>query len=112
MERIDAGAIKDVGRVIYYTTVHGPVTGYAKVGGRTVAVSRKRASFGQDVLWQLGFRDLTTGKVKSAETFRRALASSPFTFNVGYADDKDIAMYSAGRLPVRPRSVDPRLPVS
>ena len=95
----------------YRTTVHGPVTGYAKVGGRTVAVSRKRASFGQDVLWQLGFRDLTVGKVRSAETFRKALASSPFTFNVGYADDRDIAMYSAGRLPIRPASVDPRLPI-
>ncbi len=86
------------------------MTGYAKVGGRTVAVSRKRASFGQDVLWQLGFRDLTTGKVRSAETFRKALASSPFTFNVGYADDRDIAMYSAGRLPVRPKTRRPAAP--
>lgn len=111
MGRVDAGTIKDVGRIVYRTTVHGPVIGYAKVGGRTVAVSRKRASFGRDVLWQLGFRDLTTGKVRSAETFRKALASSPFTFNVGYADDRDIAMYSAGRLPVRPKDVDPRLPV-
>jgi acyl-homoserine lactone acylase PvdQ len=111
MGRVDAGTVKDVGRIVYRTTVHGPVTGYAKVDGRTVAVSRKRASFGQDVLWQLGFRDLTTGKVRSAASFRAALASSPFTFNVGYADDRDIAMYSAGRLPVRPASVDPRLPV-
>ncbi|RKQ93775.1 acyl-homoserine lactone acylase PvdQ [Solirubrobacter pauli] len=111
MGRVDAGTIKDVGRVVYRTTVHGPVVGYAKVKGRTVAVSRKRASFGQDVLWQLSFRDLTVGKVKSAATFRESLASSPFTFNVGYADDRDIAMYSAGRLPVRPKSVDPRLPV-
>ena len=38
------------------------------------------------------------------------MATSPFTFNVGYADDRDIAMYSAGRLPVRDTRVDPRLP--
>jgi len=111
MGRVDAGRIAGAGRIVYRTTVHGPVTGYAKVNGRTVAVSRKRASFGEDILWQLGFRDLTTGKVRSKETFRAALANSPFTFNVGYADDRDIAMYSAGKLPVRPKSVDPRLPV-
>jgi acyl-homoserine lactone acylase PvdQ len=111
MGRVDAGTVEGYGRIRYRTTVHGPMTGYAEVDGRTVAVSRKRASFGQDILWQLGFRDLTTGKVRSADTFRAALASSPFTFNVGYADERDIAMYSAGRLPVRPRSVDPRLPV-
>jgi acyl-homoserine lactone acylase PvdQ len=110
MGRVNAGVIKGSGRVVYRTTVHGPVTGYAKVRGKTVAVSRRRASFGQDILWQLPFRDLTTGKVRSAETFRAALAVSPFTFNVGYADDRDIAMYSAGRLPIRDRRVDPRLP--
>ncbi|HWK25088.1 MAG TPA: penicillin acylase family protein, partial [Solirubrobacter sp.] len=110
MGTVDAGTIKGAGRVKYRTTVHGPVTGYGKVGGKTVAVSRKRASYGQDVLWQLGFRDLTTGKVRSAATLRAALATSPFTFNVGYADDRDIAMFSAGKLPVRDRRVDPRLP--
>ena len=110
MGSVDAGAIEGAGRVKFRTTVHGPVTGYAKVRGRTVAVSRKRASYGQDILWQLGFRDLTTGKVESAATLREAMSTSPFTFNVGYADDRDIAMYSAGRLPVRDRRVDPRLP--
>jgi hypothetical protein len=96
--------------VVFRTTVHGPVTGYAKVNGRTVALSRKRASYGRDILWQLAFRDLTVGKVRSAETFRTTMASSPFTFNIGYADDKNIAMYSGGRLPVRDPRVDSRLP--
>jgi acyl-homoserine lactone acylase PvdQ len=110
MGRVDAGRIKGSGRVVFRTTVHGPVTGYAKVHGRRVAISRKRASYGRDILWQLAFRDLTTGKVHDTASFRRALASSPFTFNVGYADDRDIAMFSAGRLPLRDRRVDPRLP--
>lgn len=110
MGRVDAGTIRGSGRIRFRTTVHGPVVGYAKVRGKTVAVSRKRASHGQDILWQLGFRDLTTGKVRSAATLRDAMATSPFTFNVGYADDRDVAMYSAGKLPVRDRRVDPRLP--
>ena len=110
MGRVDAGVIKGSGRVVYNTTVHGPVTGYAKVHGKTVALSRQRASFGRDVLWQLPFRDLTTGKVRSAKTFIQSMARSPFTFNAGYADDRDIAMFSAGRLPLRDPRTDPRLP--
>lgn len=92
------------------STVHGPVLGYAKVRGRTVAVSRKRATRGRDVLFQLTFRDLTLNRVRSARTFLRAAARSPFTFNAAYADDRDIAMFSAGRLPRRDPRVDPRLP--
>ena len=33
-----------------------------------------------------------------------------FTFNWFYADDRDIAMYSSGRLPLRSAGVDPGLP--
>ena len=110
MGRVDAGTIAGSGKVVFRTTVHGPVTGYAKVGGRTVALARKRASYGRDILWQLAFRELTVGTVRSAETFRANMASSPFTFNIAYADDRDIAMYSAGQLPVRHPQVDPRLP--
>jgi acyl-homoserine lactone acylase PvdQ len=109
MGRVDAGTIKGAGRVVYRTTVHGPVVGYGRVHGKLVAVSRKRASFGRDILWQLPFRDLTLNKVRSPRSFFKAMARSPFTFNAPYADDRDIAMISAGRLPVRPRGVDPRL---
>jgi len=98
------------GDVKIRSTVHGPVLGYAKVAGKKVAVSRKRASRGKDVLFQLMFRDLTLNKVKSPQTFFAAAARSPFTFNSAYADDRDIAMYSAGLLPRRDPRVDPRLP--
>jgi acyl-homoserine lactone acylase PvdQ len=110
MGRVDAGVIKGSGRVVYRTTMHGPVTGYAKAGGRTVALSRKRASFGQDILWQLPFRDMTLGRVHDTMSFFKSVARTPFTFNIGYADDRDIAMYSAGKLPIRDPRVDPRLP--
>ncbi len=110
MGGVDAGTIVGTGRVKYRTTIHGPVTGYAKVHGKTVAISRKRASFGQDILWQLPFRDMTIGKVKDTASFFKAVSRSPFTFNIGYADDKHIAAYSAGKLPIRNPQVDPRLP--
>ena len=110
MGTVDAGTIAGEGRVRYRTTVHGPVTGYATAGGKRVAIARKRASFGRDVLWQLPFRDATIGRISGTRSFVRAFARSPFTFNVGYADDRDIAMFSAGELPRRDPRVDPRLP--
>jgi acyl-homoserine lactone acylase PvdQ len=110
MGTVDAGTIAGAGRVRYRTTVHGPVTGYATAGGKRVAIARKRASFGRDVLWQLPFRDATIGRISGTRSFVKAFARSPFTFNVGYADDRDIAMFSAGELPRRDPRVDPRLP--
>src|SRR4051794_7956009 len=110
MGRVNAGSIAGVGRVVYRTTVHGPVQGYAKSGGKTVAISFARSSHGRDILWQLMFRRMSDGKVSGVKSFYNAAATSPFTFNVAYADDKNIAMYSAGRLPIRDKRIDPRLP--
>jgi acyl-homoserine lactone acylase PvdQ len=110
MGAVDAGVIVGRGPVKYRTTVHGPVLGYATVGGKRVAISFQRSSRGKDVLWQLAFKRLTDGQVSGVKSFYAAAATSPFTFNVGYADDKDIAMYSTGALPLRDPRVDPRLP--
>jgi acyl-homoserine lactone acylase PvdQ len=111
MGSFDAGTV-DGKRLRFRTTVHGPVVGYATVGGRKVAISRKRSSIGRDVLFQLPFRDMTLGNVHNAKEFLKSFAQSPFTFNAGYADDRDIAVYSAGRLPLRDPHVDPRLPTN
>jgi acyl-homoserine lactone acylase PvdQ len=110
MGSVDAGVIVGRGAVKYRTTVHGPVLGYATVGGRRVAISFQRSSHGEDVLWQLAFKRLTDGQVTGVKSFYAAAATSPFTFNVGYADDRNIAMYSTGKLPLRDPRVDPRLP--
>ena len=110
MGRVDAGNIKDQGEIVYRTTVHGPVQGYAKSGGKTVAITFKRSSYGKDILWQIMFKRLSTNQVSGLKSFYSAAATSPFTFNVAYADDKNIATYSAGLLPLRDKRVDPRLP--
>ncbi|HEY8583743.1 MAG TPA: penicillin acylase family protein [Capillimicrobium sp.] len=110
MGRVNAGTIAGQGKVAYNTTVHGPVLGYATVGGKRVAISFQRSSHGKDILWQLMFKRLTDNKVSGLESFYDAAATSPFTFNVGYADDRNIAVYSAGDLPLRHPKVDPRLP--
>ena len=110
MGTVTAGTLRGSERVRYRTTVHGPVTGYATVDGRRVAISRRRSSAGRDALWMLPFRDATLGRVRSAGDLFRSANRQPYTFNVAYADDRDIAMFSAGRLPIRDPRVDPRLP--
>jgi acyl-homoserine lactone acylase PvdQ len=110
MGSVNAGTIKDEGAVKYRTTVHGPVLAYAKSKGKDVAITFKRSSYGKDILWQLMFKRLSTNQVSGLKSFFAAAATSPFTFNVAYADDKNIATYSAGLLPIRDKRVDPRLP--
>ncbi len=108
MGHFDAGSLNGH-EVTFLTTVHGPVLGYATVHGTRVAISRKRSSYGRDTLDQLFFRRLSTGKVDSPRSFFRAASLTPQTFNSFYIDDKHIAMFTSGRLPIRPRDVDPGL---
>ena len=115
METVDAGTISKNGdsvSVRFRRTVHGPVVGYARVAGsrRVVALAQKRSSAGRETTDQIFFRDLTFGGVKSAQGFIRAAAATPQTFNSFYADDKDIAFVTTGRLPLRPRGVNGDLP--
>ncbi len=116
MERIDAGALSGSGttsEIVFYRTVHGSVVGYGKdEQGRTVALARKRSSYGKDTLDQLFFQDLTyKNRIRSFADFARAASQTPQTFNAFYADASTTGMYTTGLLPVRPRGVDPGLPV-
>lgn len=115
MTTFDAGVI--VGRpgeadrpLLFRETVHGPVQGYATVAGRRVAIARKRSTRGRELVSLPFFLDLTTNRVRSAREFLRTAATMELTFNWLYADSRDIAQFTSGRLPRRPRSVDPGLP--
>ena len=117
MTSFDAGVLKGTGgqpdqRVTFLRTVHGPVVAYANVGGRRVAVSSKRSSYGRDTLDQLPFQDLTHGRVRTPQEFNRAFLRTPQTFNAFYADDRHIAEVTTGRLPLRAPDVDPGLPTN
>jgi acyl-homoserine lactone acylase PvdQ len=114
MGSVDAGTLKGTPdhEVVFNTTVHGPVIGYATTGGRRVAISFKRSSADRDAAWQMLFAGMSTGQGSTASSFRRLAALSPFTFNVGYANDREIATFSAGLLPKRAPGVDPGLPTN
>jgi acyl-homoserine lactone acylase PvdQ len=109
MGHFDAGSLNGK-EATFLTTVHGPVLGYATANGRKVAISRKRSSYGRDTLDQLFFRRLSDGKVHSYRSFYKAASLTPQTFNSFYIDNKHVAMYTSGRLPIRPSDTDPGLP--
>lgn len=111
MTTFDAGVLRGAPgtpdrRVTFRETVHGPVIGYATVEGRRVAIAQRRSTRGRELLTAPFFVDLSTNAVRSAKDFLAAAATMELTFNWHYADDRDIAMFTSGRLPVRPSTVD------
>ena len=95
----------------FYKTIHGSVMGYAHVHGRLVALSEKRASYGQDVRDLLFYHDLAHGQVHNIHQFFHAASQTPQTFNSFYADDKSIGVFTSGLIPIRPKNVDPAMPI-
>ena len=115
MTTFDAGVLKGTAtqpdrEIVFRETVHGPVAGYATVGGRRVAISTKRSTSGRELLSALAFQDLNTNRVHDPQSFFRAMNQLEFTFNWSYADDKNIALFSSGRLPIRAPDVASGLP--
>jgi len=108
MRNFNAGTLSGE-PVKFLTTKYGSVTGYATVDGEKVAIAQKRSSYGRDVRDQLFFRKLSTGAVKDKKSFYRAANKTPQTFNSFYMDDTDNAVFTSGRLPIRPRKLDPGL---
>ena len=111
MSRFEAGTL-DGQPVSFNRTVHGPVVGYATVDGRRVAISRKRSSYLLDAVDVLIFQRLTRGRVRNAREFIRVAATSPQTFNTFYADARQVANITTGRLPRRAPGVDSGLPTN
>jgi acyl-homoserine lactone acylase PvdQ len=114
MRRFFAGTLKAQGEpdqeVSYYETSHGPVVGYATVKGKRVAISLQRSTRGRELLSARAFYQLNTGQVTSAKSFLSTMNGVEFSFNWFYADDRDIALFSSGRLPIRAAGTDPALP--
>jgi acyl-homoserine lactone acylase PvdQ len=115
MTTFDAGVLKGNGseadrKLEFRETDHGPVIGYATVNGRRVAISSERSTRGRELLSALAFQDLNTNRVHDPQSFFRAMNQLEFTFNWFYADDKHIAMFSSGRLPIRAPGVASGLP--
>lgn len=115
MTTFSAGVLRSPGRsdqpLRVRETVHGPVFGYATTGGRRVALALARTNRGREILSARAFYRLNTGQVASAQGFLRTMGLVDFAFNFFYADDRDIAFFSAGRIARRAAGADPQLPL-
>jgi acyl-homoserine lactone acylase PvdQ len=98
-------------RFLVLRTEHGIVQLRTSAEGAPVGIVHQRSTYGRELDSALGFERLgDPGYVKDAASFREAVAAIDYTFNWFYADDRDIAYYSSGRLPLRAEGTDPHLP--
>ena len=117
MDTLDAGTLKGKGGapdrlLTVHSTVHGPVVGYATVKGVRVAIASDRSTRGSELTAAYSFMDLNTNTVHDAKSFLKTMSTFPLTFNWFYADDKNIAMFSSGKVPLRAANVNLGLPTN
>lgn len=110
-----AGGVPPETVVVEMTTERtdsGIIQARGTVGGKPVAFTALRSSFGKEVDSALAYVEISDPKrTKNAQDFRKAFARFTFTFNWFYLDDKDIAYQLGGAHPLRARRTDPDLPV-
>jgi acyl-homoserine lactone acylase PvdQ len=107
---LGATASEPARNVTFKETVHGPVSGTVTVNGKPYAVANLRSTRGREATGAFVGASLNDGSLRSAKDLSRAAAGFGFTFNLFYIDQKDIAFFSAGRLPVRAAGTNPSLP--
>ncbi len=116
MTTFDAGELGASGsepahEVYFKESVYGPVSGTVTVKGAPYAVTTDRADRGREPAGELAFSRLdTTNWVHSPETFFEAANALETTFNMAYLDNKNIAYFSTGLLPIPAEGTDPSLP--
>ena len=115
MQRFDAGLLGAGGgqparELIFYESVHGPISGTVTVHGRPYAVALDRSTRGDEPTGELALSDLDSNRVHSPQQFFRAINQFGTTFNWPYIDSRQIAYFSSGRLPIMAPGTDPSLP--
>ena len=110
MGSVDAGSIVGEGSVrCTAPRSTARCTGYANVGGKPVAIApQARRASAATSSGRSASATRTVNQIRGTRSFMDAFATSPFTFNVGYADDRDIAIFSAGRAPAAATSASTR----
>ncbi len=109
MHVFDAGKLGDQ-EVTFPETVHGPVIGTATIHGRPYALARQRSTYGQDAVSLGALKAMTEGRAKTPQKFWKYANRFGFTFNWAYTSRQATSFFSSGKLPIRARGLDRRLP--
>jgi acyl-homoserine lactone acylase PvdQ len=92
-------------------TRHGIVQLRTTVEGKPVALVLQRSTYGQELDSAIGFARINDPDfTRDAASFERAFDGVDYTFNWFYADDRDIAYFKSGLLPLRATGVSADLP--
>ncbi len=94
-------------------TRHGVVQSRTLSGGKPVAYTLERTTYGGEFDSAIGFMRVNDPTyVHDAASFAKAFSAVDYTFNWFYVDSRDISYYNSGKLPKRAPGIDPRLPRS
>ncbi len=107
---LGAGDGQPARELTFWQTVHGPVSGTVTVHGRPYAVALDRSTRGDEPGGELALSALDSNRVHSPQQFFQAVNHFGTTFNWPYIDNKHIAYFSSGRLPIMAKGTDPSLP--
>jgi acyl-homoserine lactone acylase PvdQ len=80
------------------------------VHGVPYAIARDRSTRGREPAGELAFSDFDSDRVHNPQQFFNAANNLETTFNIPYIDNRHIAYFSAGRLPILAPGTDPSLP--
>jgi acyl-homoserine lactone acylase PvdQ len=94
----------------FLESVHGPISGTVTVHGRPYAVALDRSTRGDEPGGEIALSELDSNKVHNPEEFFKAVNHFGTTFNWPYIDNKHIAYFSSGKLPIMAPGTDPSLP--
>jgi acyl-homoserine lactone acylase PvdQ len=93
-------------------SVHGPIIGYATVGGTPVAIAEAGSTAFHEAEDFARLAELfTTSSVTGPRDFIRIMSNIPWAVGWYYIDGAHIAFAQSGRIPLRAAGVDSDLPV-
>ncbi|WP_249010175.1 penicillin acylase family protein [Conexibacter sp. DBS9H8] len=92
-------------------SVHGPITYFATVHGRPVALATANATRGHEVQSYIAFMRLAENVVTSPQSFAATMRYVTGGENWWYVDDKNIALLQSGWYPVRAAHTNPDFPI-
>ncbi|MER7998897.1 penicillin acylase family protein [Streptomyces sp. NPDC095613] len=100
-------------RLQVWRTAYGMVTHRATIGGKPVAYTSLRSTYGHEADSIIGFQMLNDPSyVTDAASFQQAAHRIGYCFNWFYADSRTTAYFNSGMNPVRAAGVDASLPVA
>jgi acyl-homoserine lactone acylase PvdQ len=98
--------------IVVERTVHGPVAARGTLGGKPVAITRKRSTYLKELDSAISILKMNRNEARTGDQFVDIFRESHnLSTNWTYINDHEIAYVHGGLYPKRPAAADPDLPV-